>query len=193
MPLYLTCFSYTPETWKAMIERPEDRRDMARDIIESVGGRLHGFWYAFGQHDGYTLWEAPDNVKMASVALALSSRGAIKSQETVVPSNRRGDPRSDERSSTSALSSPGSERLEAEPVYSLTASVGRSSAAKQANVVPNAARGPRWPRIHTVTKPLRILQAPTATTIHTPQPQRAHTPLTVTHISIWKTARPTLR
>lgn len=84
MSLYLTRFSYTPETWNAMIERPEDRRDMAREIIESVGGRLQGFWYAFGQYDGYTLWEAPDNVKMASVALVLSSRGAIKSQETVV-------------------------------------------------------------------------------------------------------------
>lgn len=84
MSLYLTRFSYTPETWDAMIERPEDRREMARQIIESVGGRLQGFWYAFGQYDGYTLWEAPDNVKMASVALALSSRGAIKSQETIV-------------------------------------------------------------------------------------------------------------
>ena len=84
MPLFLTRFSYTSETWNAMIARPEDRRDMAREIIESVGGRLQGFWYAFGQYDGYTLWEAPDNVKMASVALALSSRGAIKSQETVV-------------------------------------------------------------------------------------------------------------
>ena len=84
MPLYLTCFSYTPETWKAMIERPEDRRVTAREISEGGCGRLHGFWYAFSQYDGYTLWEAPDNVKMASVALALSSRGAIKSQETVV-------------------------------------------------------------------------------------------------------------
>jgi uncharacterized protein with GYD domain len=84
MPLYLTRFSYTPETWQAMIERPEDRRDVARVIIESVGGTLQGFWYSFGQYDGYTLWEAPDNVKMASVALALSSRGAIKSQETVI-------------------------------------------------------------------------------------------------------------
>ena len=84
MPLYLTRFSYTPETWNAMIEQPEDRRDVARAIIESVGGRLQGFWYAFGQYDGYTLWEAPDNVKMASVALALSSRGAITSQETLV-------------------------------------------------------------------------------------------------------------
>jgi uncharacterized protein with GYD domain len=84
MPLYLTRFSYTPETWKAMIERPEDRRNVAREIIESVGGSLQGFWYAFGQYDGYTLWEAPDNIKMASVALALSSRGAIKSQETII-------------------------------------------------------------------------------------------------------------
>jgi uncharacterized protein with GYD domain len=84
MPLYLTHFSYTAETWNAMIERPEDRRDVAREIIESVGGTLQGFWYAFGQYDGYTLWEAPDNVKMASVALALASRGAIKSQDTVV-------------------------------------------------------------------------------------------------------------
>ena len=84
MPLYLTQFSYAPETWNAMIDRPEDRRDVAREIVESVGGTLQGFWYAFGKYDGYTLWEAPDNVKMASVALALSSRGAIKSQETVV-------------------------------------------------------------------------------------------------------------
>jgi uncharacterized protein with GYD domain len=84
VPLYLTRFSYTPETWNAMVERPEDRRTMAQEIIESVGGKLHGFWYAFGQYDGYTLWEAPDNVKMASVAVALASRGAIQSQDTVV-------------------------------------------------------------------------------------------------------------
>jgi uncharacterized protein with GYD domain len=83
MPLYLTRFSYTPETWTALIARPEDRRDVARKIIEAVGGKLHGFWYAFGEYDGYTLWEAPDHIKMASVALALSSRGAIKSQETI--------------------------------------------------------------------------------------------------------------
>ena len=67
-----------------MIQRPEDRRDIAREIIESVGCRLHGFWYAFGKYDGYTLWEAPDNVKMASISVALASRGAIKAQETVV-------------------------------------------------------------------------------------------------------------
>ena len=84
MPLYLSKFSYTPETWARLVENPEDRRKAAATYIESVGGTLHGFWYAFGAHDGYTLWEAPDNVSMAAVALALGSGGAIGSLETTV-------------------------------------------------------------------------------------------------------------
>ena len=84
MPLYLTAFSYTPETWARLIEHPEDRREAARTYIESVGGTLHGFWYAFGTHDGFTLWEAPDNTSMAAVALALSGGGALSSLETTV-------------------------------------------------------------------------------------------------------------
>ena len=60
MPLYLSRFSYKPETWARLIGHPEDRRKAAQTYIESVGGKLHGFWYAFGTHDGYNLWEAPD-------------------------------------------------------------------------------------------------------------------------------------
>jgi uncharacterized protein with GYD domain len=84
MPLYLTRFSYTPETWARLVGNPEDRRAAAQSYIESVGGKLHGFWYAFGEHDGYNLWEAPDNVSMAAVALAISGGGALGSFETTV-------------------------------------------------------------------------------------------------------------
>jgi uncharacterized protein with GYD domain len=84
MPLYLTKFSYTPETWARLISAPEDRRQAAQTYIESVGGKLHGFWYAFGPHDGYTLWEAPDNASMAAVALALAAGGALSPVETTV-------------------------------------------------------------------------------------------------------------
>jgi uncharacterized protein with GYD domain len=84
MPLYLTKFSYTPETWARLIGNPEDRREAAQAYIESVGGKLHGFWYAFGEYDGYNLWEAPDNVSMAAVALALAGGGALSSIETTV-------------------------------------------------------------------------------------------------------------
>jgi uncharacterized protein with GYD domain len=84
MPLYLSRFSYTPETWARLIDKPEDRRQAAQSYIESVGGKLHGFWYAFGTHDGYNLWEAPDNVSMAAVALAIGGGGALSSFETTV-------------------------------------------------------------------------------------------------------------
>jgi uncharacterized protein with GYD domain len=84
MPLYLTRFSYTPATWAKLIKNPEDRRAAARRYIEAVGGKLHGFWYAFGDHDAYSVWEAPDNVSMAATAIAISAGGALSSFQTTV-------------------------------------------------------------------------------------------------------------
>jgi uncharacterized protein with GYD domain len=79
---FLTRFSYTPETWARLMKNPEDRREAARKYIESVGGKLHGFWYAFGAYDGYCIWEAPDNVSMAAVGLAITGGGALSKFET---------------------------------------------------------------------------------------------------------------
>ena len=84
MPMYLTRFSYTPDTWAKLVKNPEDRRTAAKQYIESIGGKLHGFWYAFGDHDGYNLWEAPDNVSMAAVAIAIGGGGALSSIHTTV-------------------------------------------------------------------------------------------------------------
>ncbi|MEO6350457.1 MAG: GYD domain-containing protein [Candidatus Limnocylindrales bacterium] len=84
MPMYLTRFSYTPEAWARLAKNPEDRSKAASSYIESVGGKLHGFWYAFGEFDGYNLWEAPDNVSMAAVAIALGGGGALSKFETTV-------------------------------------------------------------------------------------------------------------
>jgi uncharacterized protein with GYD domain len=82
MALYLTRFSYTPETWARLASNPEDRREAARRYIESVGGKLHGFWYALGEYDGYNVWEAPASVSMAAVAIAISGGGALSKFET---------------------------------------------------------------------------------------------------------------
>src|SRR2546421_3372891 len=84
MSVYLMRFSYTPETWSRLIENPEDRRAAARAYIEQVGGALHGFWYGFGQYDGYAIYEAPDNVSMAGNVLAIAAGGALASIETTV-------------------------------------------------------------------------------------------------------------
>jgi uncharacterized protein with GYD domain len=56
-----------------------------RSVVHRVAGwEAPRVLYAFGAHDGYTLWEAPDNVSMAAVALAISGGGALSSLETTV-------------------------------------------------------------------------------------------------------------
>lgn len=84
MSVYLMQFSYTPATWSKLIQNPEDRRNAARSYIEQVGGSLIGFWYGFGDYDGYAIFEAPENVSMAAVVLGITSGGAIASVKTTV-------------------------------------------------------------------------------------------------------------
>ena len=83
MPFYLTRFNYTPVTWARLIQNPEDRRAAATRYVEAVGGTMHGFWYALGEHDAYALYEAPDNVSIAAMALAITAGGALSSYETI--------------------------------------------------------------------------------------------------------------
>ncbi|MBA3640858.1 MAG: GYD domain-containing protein [Acidobacteria bacterium] len=108
MPIYLTRFSYTPETWARLVKNPEDRRVAARQYIESVGGKLHGFWYAFGEQDGYNLWEAPDNVSMAAVAIAIGGGGALSSIHTTVLLTVEDTVAALQKASSIAYRSPGS-------------------------------------------------------------------------------------
>ncbi|MDQ2934198.1 MAG: GYD domain-containing protein [Chloroflexota bacterium] len=84
MPMFLTRFSYTPETWARLREQPEDRSEAARESMEAVGGKLHGFWYALGEFDGVTLWEAPSRVSLASALVAVAATGVMSKLETAV-------------------------------------------------------------------------------------------------------------
>jgi uncharacterized protein with GYD domain len=82
MPLYLSKVNYTPESWAKLIKEPEDRREAIGQLLEAVGGKLHGLWFAFGDHDGYVLVEAPDNTTAASALLAVAGSGAVRSLST---------------------------------------------------------------------------------------------------------------
>ena len=84
MPLYLGRFNYTSDAVKALISQPEDRSAVAREVAESLGGKLLGFWYAFGEFDGVFLMEAPDNASAAALAMAVGSGGALLDVETTV-------------------------------------------------------------------------------------------------------------
>ena len=84
MPLYLGRFSYTTDAMKALISEPQDRSAAAREVAESLGGKLLGFWYAFGEFDGVFLLEAPDNAAAAALAMAVGASGASSGLQTTV-------------------------------------------------------------------------------------------------------------
>ncbi len=84
MPLYLGRFSYTTDAMKALLDQPQDRSAAAREVAESLGGKLVGFWYAFGEFDGVFLMEAPDNASAAALAMAVGAGGALSEVETTV-------------------------------------------------------------------------------------------------------------
>ena len=83
MGMYLGRFSYTPDAVRALIAGPEDRTKVAAAAVESLGGTLHGFWYAFGEFDGYYLYELPDDTAAAALALRIGSGGALSKHETI--------------------------------------------------------------------------------------------------------------
>ncbi len=80
--MYLAKFTHTPEVWARMLAHPEDRRQTLGPLLESVGGKLHGYWYAWGDADGYILLEAPGDVAAASIAIRAASTGAFASMST---------------------------------------------------------------------------------------------------------------
>jgi uncharacterized protein with GYD domain len=53
-------------------------------MIESVGGRVVRFYYAFGEYDIVAIIEAPDNMSMSALALAVAGGGALKEGKTTV-------------------------------------------------------------------------------------------------------------
>lgn len=84
MALYLTRFSWPAETWAKLIENPEDRRGPVGELAEAVGGKLLGFWFAFGDGDGYALFEAPDNVSIAAALTTVAASGRVANVSTTV-------------------------------------------------------------------------------------------------------------
>jgi uncharacterized protein with GYD domain len=83
MRTYLFHFSYSADAMRAMISNPQDRKAAAGAAAESLGGKLTGFWFAFGDYDGHGLAEMPDDKAAAAFAVTVGSTGALTKFVTV--------------------------------------------------------------------------------------------------------------
>ena len=84
MAHYLFQTSYTQASWAALVKNPENRRQSIAKLIESAGGKLESFYFAFGPTDAFVIVELPDNVAAGGVAAAVAASGGVSSLTTTV-------------------------------------------------------------------------------------------------------------
>lgn len=75
-------FSYSPESWAALLRRPEDRTVAIEAFAKSLGGRLVSLHYHFGEYDGTAIVEAPDDATANALVLAMVASGTLRSSRT---------------------------------------------------------------------------------------------------------------
>ena len=82
MSSYLVQVSYTTEAVASLIKNPQNRTETVRKSVKKLGGKLVGFWMAFGDYDVVVVVEMPDNVSAAALALSVGGSGTARSIKT---------------------------------------------------------------------------------------------------------------
>src|ERR1017187_8827514 len=82
MATYLFEVSYTPAALAALVKSPQDRGQIVSKAVKKLGGKVLGFWFAFGESDVIGVMEMPDNASMAAFAMAVGAGGACSKVKT---------------------------------------------------------------------------------------------------------------
>lgn len=85
MAKFMVEFSYTGEGLQGLMkDGGSKRREATRKLVESLGGTLETYYFAFGGYDGFLVVDGLDNVDMAAAALIGGASGAVKTKTTVL-------------------------------------------------------------------------------------------------------------
>jgi uncharacterized protein with GYD domain len=83
MPTYLWRASYNSEGTKGLVkDGGTKRRAAVQQMVEKAGGKLHAFYFAFGDADVFGIAEFPDNATAVAVSLAVNSAGVVSLHST---------------------------------------------------------------------------------------------------------------
>ena len=85
MPRYLFQGSYSQEGAQGLLrEGGTQRRAAVERLVQSLGGRLEGFHYAFGETDLFMIVDLPGHVAAAAASLIVAASGAGHWRTTVL-------------------------------------------------------------------------------------------------------------
>ncbi len=82
MAFYLVRAKVAQDFMKALVVRPEDRFMATTRLLKDLDGRLHYYFFSFGEYDIVLIYELPDNVTAASLAMVLNAAGTVTEVET---------------------------------------------------------------------------------------------------------------
>jgi uncharacterized protein with GYD domain len=82
MALYMYQASYTAKSLAAQLKEPRDPVETIRPTLEDLGAKLLVAAFPFGEYDVLIVYEAPDDMTAASVAMAVGAEGEVKSAQT---------------------------------------------------------------------------------------------------------------
>jgi uncharacterized protein with GYD domain len=79
MGKYLFEGNYVGDGLKGLMrEGGSKRRDALVEALQSVGGSLECFYYAFGETDVLGVFDAPEQADAAALSLLINSTGSVK-------------------------------------------------------------------------------------------------------------------
>jgi uncharacterized protein with GYD domain len=82
---YLVSVSYSHEGAKGLRHDGGTKRErVARLAIESLGGTLETFYFAFGAEDVVVIADFPDAVSAAALSVAIGTTGAARCRTTML-------------------------------------------------------------------------------------------------------------
>ncbi len=85
MTKYMFQANYVGEGVKGLIkEGGSSRRAAIEKAAQSMGGKLEGFYFAFGDVDAYVIVDLPDNAAAAAMALTVNASGAAVTKTIVL-------------------------------------------------------------------------------------------------------------
>ncbi len=85
MAKYMFRTSYTQSGLKGLLAEGGSGREAAlRATVESVGGTLEGFYYAFGDSDLFLITDLPDEAAATALSLNIAAAGALTVTVTVL-------------------------------------------------------------------------------------------------------------
>jgi uncharacterized protein with GYD domain len=79
MPTYIMLSRFTQQGLERIKDSP-GRLEAAKQTLKGLGAELKDFYLLMGQYDVIVVVEAPDEETMTKAALAIGSRGAIRTE-----------------------------------------------------------------------------------------------------------------